>query len=117
MALQVDRREDGSVAFFIDGDLQFDSRDEANYHEALALPAVMVAAQRSSGSLRAFIAGGGDGLTARELLKSARVEHIDLVDMDPTVLALANCDFAAFNKDSLTDNRVAVHTQDAWTFA
>ena len=40
MAGSVERRADGSIALFIDGDLQFDSIDEYIYHEALVLPAL-----------------------------------------------------------------------------
>jgi len=43
MSKWLEEREDGSLAFFIDGDLQFDSRDERIYHEAIALPALALA--------------------------------------------------------------------------
>ena len=39
MTILLDRRSDGSMALYYDGDLQFDSRDERVYHEALTLPA------------------------------------------------------------------------------
>jgi len=40
MNIHIDERADGSYSLFIDGDLQFDTRDEALYHESLALPAL-----------------------------------------------------------------------------
>lgn len=40
MTAYLNRREDGSLALYIDRDLQFDSRDEGIYHEALALAGI-----------------------------------------------------------------------------
>src|ERR687885_322563 len=116
MTILLDQRDDGSLALFIDGDLQFDSRDERIYHEALALPALALAARRSSGPLQSLICGGGDGLCARELLKSSRISTLDLVDYDATILALARSDLQSLNDGSLFDPRVSVHIADAIVF-
>jgi spermidine synthase len=116
MTILLDRRDDGSLALFYDGDLQFDSRDERVYHEALALPALALAERRRAGPLRALICGGGDGLAARELLKSPRLARLDLVDHDPAMLALARGVLASLNERSLADRRVRVVAGDAWAF-
>lgn len=116
MLILLDRRDDGTVALYIDGDLQFDSRDERIYHEALALPALALAARRAGEPLRALICGGGDGLAARELLKSERVARIDLVDYDPTIVELARGELADLNQRSLDHLCVHVHADDAWEF-
>lgn len=116
MSLLLDRRDDGTIACFLDGDLQFDTRDERVYHEALALPALAVAEARNQAQLKVLIIGGGDGLTARELLKSTRISEIDLVDYDPQILELARTEFAQFNDSSLADNRVRVTVEDARDF-
>lgn len=112
----LDKRDDGSVAFFLDGDLQFDSRDEHIYHEGLALPALALAESRTVGDLKALIIGGGDGLTARELLKSERIVKVDLVDYDNEILALAAGEFAQFNQNSMQDSRLTVCVEDARLF-
>lgn len=116
MSILLDCRDDGSLACFLDGDLQFDSRDERIYHEALALPALAIAEARCHETLRALIIGGGDGLTARELLKSKKVQAIDLVDYDAKMVNLARAEFARFNDSSLTDQRVKVHIEDGRDF-
>jgi spermidine synthase len=67
------------VRLFIDGHLQFSSRDEYRYHETLVHPAMMAVAHHQS----ILIVGGGDGLAAREILKYPDVESITLVDLDP----------------------------------
>src|SRR5208337_4004694 len=105
MSIFLNLRSDGSMALFIDGDLQFDERDEKIYHEGLALPALQLAISRleAGNNLSGLIVGGGDGLTARELLKSCRVAKIDMVDYSPEVLSLAAKELAGLNEMSLAD--------------
>jgi len=117
MAGTLKRRADGSIALFINGDLQFDSNDERIYHEALALPALALASRRSPGELKALVIGGGDGLVAREIFKSARVVSLDLVDYDGDIVAFAGNEFAQINCASLSDSRIKIHVEDAWEFA
>ena len=50
MTLHIDERSDGNIAVYLEGDLQFDTVDEALYHESLALPALCLAAQSQSQS-------------------------------------------------------------------
>lgn len=116
MSIHLEHRDDGSLSFFINGDLQFDSRDERIYHECLALPPLALAERRKNGFIRALIIGGGDGLTARELLKSKRVTSVDLVDYDFRVLNLAQTEFASLNDSSLFDPRLKTHIDDAWNY-
>ncbi len=112
----VERGADGSLLLLIDGDLQFDSRDENIYHEGLVLPALSVASKRSPEPLRVLVIGGGDGLSARELLKSRAVACVDLVDYDPEILEMAITEFNGLNNNSLSDRRVRTHIMDAWQY-
>ena len=118
MTIVLDQRADDSLAVYIDGDLQFDSRDEGVYHELLALPALALAAARrgAKGRLRALICGGGDGLAARELLKSSQITHLDLVDYDPTIIELARDEWPTLHNHALSDSRTHVHVTDALQF-
>ncbi len=116
MSIILEEKADGTVALYIDGDLQFDSKDEFIYHECLALPALAIAEARTDQALRCLIIGGGDGLAAREILKSARVASVDLVDFDEKILDLARNQIAKFNNDSLSDQRVQTHVEDARAF-
>jgi len=106
------REVPGGRSFYIDGSLQFDSRDEAVYHEALALPPLALAAARLKRPLEALVLGGGDGLALKRLLGGG-VKRAELVDYDPGVIALARTEFPAFNGGALDDRRVKVHTGDA----
>ena len=106
------REVPGGQAFYIDGSLQFDSRDEAVYHEALALPPLALAAARLKRPLNALVLGGGDGLALKRLLDGG-VKRAELVDYDPGVVALARTEFSAFNGGALDDRRVKVNIGDA----
>lgn len=96
------------LRLFLDGDLQFSSRDEHRYHEALVQPAM------AGGAEKVLILGGGDGLALREVLRSG-VRRVVEVELDPAVLRLARDDpaFRALNGNSMRDPRVEVIEADA----
>jgi spermidine synthase len=105
------------LAFYINGDLQFDTADEALYHEYLVIPAITLAVGRfPQTDLRVLICGGGDGLAARDVLRFPEVRHIDLVDYNPDVLELAQTVFKPFNRGSLESDRITVYPQEAFEF-
>jgi spermidine synthase len=99
---------------FIDGHLQFSSVDEHRYHEALVHPAMAA----SPGARRVLILGGGDGMTAREVLKYPAVESIDLVDLDAEMISLFRDRpfLAELSGKSLLNPKVKVHIRDAGKF-
>ena len=57
------------LRLYLGGDLQFDTDDEAIYHERLAHPALLAARARFETPLDLLVLGGGDGLLVRELLR------------------------------------------------
>lgn len=99
---------------YLNGHLQFSSVDEARYHESLVHVAMAAARQRQ----RVLVLGGGDGLAVREILKHKEVNSVDLVDLDPEIVALFQKRemLTQLNKNSLLDPRVQVHTVDAVKF-
>lgn len=105
------------LAFYINGELQFHTADEAIYHEFLVIPAIALAVRRfPQVPLRVLICGGGDGLAAREVLKFPEVAQIDLVDYDPDVLALGKTTFAPFNQASLHHPKANVQVGEAFAY-
>lgn len=72
------------LRLFLNSHLQFSSRDEYRYHEALVHPGL----SSLPNARRVLVLGGGDGLAVREILKHPGVESITLVDLDPAVTAL-----------------------------
>lgn len=99
---------------YLNGHLQFSSIDEYRYHETLVHPAMSLAARKE----RILILGGGDGLTAREVLKYPDVQRIDLVDIDPVVTDFFRDHprLSQLNGHSLSDERVTIHNTDAMRF-
>src|SRR5947208_3226034 len=72
------------LRLFLNSHLQFSSRDEYRYHEALVHPglAALPAARR------VLVLGGGDGLAVREILRYPSIESVTLVDLDPEMTRL-----------------------------
>ena len=100
------------VRLFLNNHLQFSSRDEYRYHEALVHPGL----QSLNGARRALVLGGGDGLAVREILKYDSVETVTLVDLDPEMTRLFSRHevLTRLNLDSLNSPRVKIVNADAF---
>src|ERR1700722_16954968 len=72
------------LRLFLSSHLQFSSRDEYRYHEALVHPGL----SSLPNARRALVLGGGDGLAVRELLKYPNLESITLVGLEPEMTKL-----------------------------
>ena len=113
--LSITRWKD-DVRLYINGNLQFSSRDEHRYHEALVHPVMaphrLVAA---NAPMDVLVLGGGDGLGLREILKYPNVRSVVLVDLDPDMTRLFkdNAQLAALNSSSFHDTRVRIVNADA----
>ncbi|WGK69545.1 polyamine aminopropyltransferase [Candidatus Haliotispira prima] len=94
---------------YINGHLQFSSRDEFIYHENLVHPAFALFRRRSGREpTRVLILGGGDGLALREVRKYPSVTEAILCDLDPEMLRLAAEDptLRHLNRDALHGQNV-----------
>ena len=102
------------VRLFLNGNLQFHSRDEYRYHEALVHPALSA----QGAPRRVLVLGGGDGMAVREILKYPSVEHVTLVELDPhmTQLFSQRDMLRALNGDSLRSPKVSIVNADAFTW-
>jgi spermidine synthase len=95
----------------LNNNLQFSSRDEYRYHEALVHPGLSTL----PAARRVLVLGGGDGLAVREILKYPQIESVTLVDLDPAMTRL----FASapplrkLNEDALRSSKVSVVNADA----
>ena len=102
------------LRLYLNNHLQFSSRDEYRYHEALVHPglAALPAARR------VLVLGGGDGLALREVLRYPGVASATLVDLDGemTRLFTTHHDLAALNHRSFSDPRVTVVNADAFSW-
>jgi spermidine synthase len=107
----------------LNGHLQFSSRDEYRYHEALVLPALGVAMhgpelESLAESLRVLVLGGGDGLAIRQMLPLRNIARIDLVDIDRRMVELfrERAALASLNDGAFSDRRVLAHYEDAMAY-
>ena len=102
------------VRLFLNGNLQFHSRDEYRYHEVLVHPALAA----HGAPKRVLVLGGGDGMAVREVLKYASVEHVTLVELDPhmTRLFAQNPVLRRLNGDALASPKLRVINTDAYTW-
>lgn len=105
----VTRRGD-DMRLYLDGGLQFSTRDEFRYTESLVYPAL------GAGARSVLILGGGDGLAAREILRHNRVQSITQVELDAAVIELARTTLRSANGGALDDPRVTVVIDDAMTW-
>ena len=105
-------RRGEDLRLYLNGNLQFSTRDEYRYHEALVWPVL----GRVANPREVLILGGGDGLAAREVLKDLRVAHVTLVDLDPEITHLFRDEptLARLNGGSLGSRRMTVVNADAF---
>jgi spermidine synthase len=102
------------VRLFLNGNLQFHSRDEYRYHEALVHPAMAA----HGAPKQVLVLGGGDGMAVREVLKHPSVEQVTLVELDPHITRL----FAEqpllrrLNADSLHSPKLRIVNADAFSW-
>ena len=100
------------IRLFLNSHLQFSSRDEYRYHEALIHPGLAsIPTPR-----RVLVLGGGDGLAVREILKYPQIESITLVDLDPemTKIFSSHTMLTNLNKKSLLSPKLHVINADAF---
>ena len=103
-------RRGNDIRLYLDGGLQFSTRDEYRYTESLVYPAL------GAGAHSVLVLGGGDGLAARELLRQPGVERIVQVELDSAVIELARTTMRGANGGSLDNPRVNLVIADAMTW-
>ncbi len=102
------------VRLFLNGNLQFHSRDEYRYHEGLVHPAMAA----HGAPKQVLVLGGGDGLAEREVLKYASVERVTLVELDPHMTALfaQQPALVALNAGALSTPKLRIVNADAYAW-
>ncbi|OBH02387.1 spermidine synthase [Mycobacterium sp. E2699] len=110
-------RRGNDMRLYLDGGLQFSTRDEYRYTESLVYPALGGDFGGDfKGARSVLVLGGGDGLAARELLRQPGVGRIVQVELDPAVIELARTTMREANGGALDNPRVQVVIGDAMTW-
>ncbi len=107
-------RAAGDLRLHLNGNLQFSSRDEYRYHEALVHPGLA----RFPRARDVLVLGGGDGLAVREILRHDNIRHVVLVDLDPEMTRLFRSQelLVKLNAGSLDSPKVTVVNADAFSW-
>lgn len=100
------------ICVALDGDLQSCAADEALYHEALVHPAMLW----HPAPRRVLVMGGGEGATAREVLRHPGVEQAVMVDIDAEFVALCREHLADWNHTAFSDPRLDLLCRDINAF-
>ncbi|GAB4851105.1 amp-CoA ligase [Ancistrocladus abbreviatus] len=95
-------------ALILDGKLQSTEMDEFIYHESLVHPALLHHPCPKS----AFIMGGGEGSTAREILRHKSIEKVIMCDIDKEVVEFCKSYLTA-NREAFYDPRLELVIRDA----
>jgi spermidine synthase len=106
--IEVREHPDFGALLLLDDTVQGSTADEHVYHEmAVHVPLC----GRLRVRVRALVVGGGDGGIVRELLRHPEVASVELVELDPDVIAVSrrHFDLAGALWD---DPRLAVHLAD-----
>jgi spermidine synthase len=94
---------------FLDGVLQSTTKDEVIYHNALIHPLMNILNYRDS----ILILGGGEGATAREVLRWP-VKSVTMVDYDEELVEHMKVYGKDWSCNSFNDPRLKVIYDDAW---
>lgn len=94
----------------LDGNMMLTEKDEFIYHEMIVH--VPMAVHPAADVL---VIGAGDGGAVRELCRYDCVRHIDMVEIDPQVVAVCR-QYLPQTASSLDDPRVSIHYEDGLKF-
>ncbi len=96
------------VCISLDGDIQSCESDEGIYHEALVHPALLAHPNPKT----VLIMGGGEGATAREVLRYKSIEKVVMVDIDEEFVNLCREHIPAWGASAFNDSRLEVLYMD-----
>lgn len=96
------------LACYMDNSIQSALIDEKIYHEALVHPVMSSVNEKK----RVMIIGGGEGATAREVLKWPGVEEVDMFEWDRQVVELFRNKYPQWAQGAWNDPRLIINYSD-----
>ena len=96
----------------LDGKTQSAQFDEFIYHQSLVQP-TMVAHPKPE---KVFIGGGGEGATAREVLRHNTVKQVTMVDLDQEVVEICQKYLPEHHQGAFDDSRLILKFDDAYEY-
>ena len=107
----IDTEEYGKM-LILDGHTQSAEDDERLYHESLVHPAMLL----HPNPRRVLIIGGGEGATAREVLRHPGVEQVTMVDLDGELIEACRKHLAEWHDGAFDDPRFRLIIGDGLAF-
>jgi len=99
-------------SLILDGKTQSTELDEFVYHEGLVHPSMV----SHPNPKNVLIIGGGEGATAREVLKYSSVEKVTMVDIDQELVDLCKKFLPNHHMNSFSSPRMGLYYSDALEF-
>jgi predicted membrane-bound spermidine synthase len=106
--IEMVERPKWGLACYMDNSIQSALIDEKIYHEALVHP-VMMSVQTNR---KVMIIGGGEGATAREVLKWPGVEEVVMYEWDKDVVKLFKEKYPQWAQGAWNDPRLKIRNED-----
>ncbi len=108
-SVEVIRTGSFGKSLVLDGKIQSTEVDEFIYHEALVQPAMITHPH----PVTAFIAGGGEGATLREVLAHNTIKRAVMIDIDEDVIAICKKFLPDHSRGAFDDKRLELRHVDA----
>lgn len=106
--VQIIERPKWGLACYMDNSIQSALIDERIYHESLVHPVMMSVKERK----RVLIIGGGEGATAREVLKWPGVEEVVMYEWDKDVIQIFKEKYPEWSQGAWNDPRLKIRNED-----
>lgn len=106
--VEIIERPQWGLACYMDNSIQSALIDEKIYHEALVHPVMSTIQEKK----RIMIIGGGEGATAREVLKWPGVEEVDMFEWDRDVVELFKNKYPQWAQGAWNDLRLTIYYLD-----
>lgn len=106
--VEIIQRPKWGMTCYMNNEIQSCEIDEALYHESLVHPVM----SSISSPRRVMIIGGGEGATAREVLKYSTVECVDMYEWDKDVVQLFQSKYPQWAKGAWEDPRLHLYHDD-----
>jgi spermidine synthase len=104
-------RPEWGISCYMNGTIQSCEFDEALYHTNLVRP---IFDDKTKNAVTCIF-GGGEGATAREVLKFSSILHIDMIEWDSDVVDTFKAHFPQWAHGAWNDKRLSIYFYDAFT--
>lgn len=102
------KRPGWGITCYMDGVIQSCELDEKKYHETLVEPIL------KSEPRTVCILGGGEGATAREVLKDPFISKVHMIEWDRDVVALFKTIYTRWPDGAFDDPRLSIEYEDVF---